>query len=264
MAYKSILFEKEEGVATITLNRPEKLNAIHPVLVEEVVGVFERCLNDDEIRAIVLTGAGRAFSSGDDMTGMGAVWAERPPVPHRLGWDERLHAFFPICRAVKDIPKPVVAVIPGIAYGAGFEICLWCDFRIASERAQFAAAYIKRGIFSGSILLPWIVGFNRARDMILTGEPIDAEEALRIGIVNMVVPHEELQATAMKFGKKLAKGPTKTIGYSKTFLWQTILMNEMTLMDLATHWLRLSMETEDIKEGVKAFFEKREAVFVGR
>lgn len=264
MAYKSILFEKEEGIATITLNRPEKLNAIHPALVEEVVGAFEGCLNDDEIRVIVLTGAGRAFSAGDDMTGMGAAWAERPPVPRRLGWDERLRAFFPICKAIKDIPKPVVAVIPGIAYGAGFEICLWCDFRIASERASFATAYIKRGIFAGSILLPWIVGFNRAREMVLTGEPIDAEEALRAGIVNMVVPHDELLATAMQFAKKLANGPTKVIGYSKTFLWQTILVNEITLMDLAAHWLTLSMETEDIKEGVQAFLEKREPAFVGR
>jgi len=260
MAYKNILFDKEEGVATIILNRPRRLNAINFELVEEVVQAFERCLNDDEIRAVMLTGSGRAFSAGDDLSGMG----ERPPTPRRLGWEERLRAFFPICRAVKDIPKPVIAVIPGIAYGAGFEICLWCDFRIASENARFATAYIKRGIFAGSILLPWVVGFNRAREMILTGEPIDAEEALRVGIVNRVVPQDELQATAMQFARKLANGPTKVIGYSKAFLWQTILPNEMTLIDLATYWLRLSMETEDIKEGVQAFLEKREPVFLGR
>lgn len=264
MGYQTIIFEKEGGVATITLNRPERLNVIRPALVEEVVGAFEKCLNEDEIRAIVLTGAGRAFSAGDDMTGKGAAWAERPPAPRRLGWGERLGAFFPICKAVKDIPKPVIAAIPGIAYGGGFEICLWCDFRIASENARFAAAYIKRGIFSGSILLPWVIGFNRAREMVLTGEPIDAQEALRVGIVNMVVPHDELQATAMQFARKLAKGPTKAIGYSKNFLWQTIVMNEMVLVDLAMHWLRLSMETEDIKEGVQAFLEKREPVYKGK
>ncbi len=259
MSYKNVLFEREDSIATITLNRPEKLNALNFELIEEVVQAFEKCHNDDEIRAVVLTGAGRAFSAGDDVSGMG----ERPPVPRRLGW-ERLGAFFPICKAVKDIPKPVIAVIPGIAYGAGFEICLWCDFRIASERARFATAYIKRGIFAGSILLPWIVGFNRAREMVLTGEPIDAQEALRIGIVNKVVPHDELQSTAMEFARKLASGPTKTIGYSKTYLWQTILVNEMTLTDLAMYWLKLSMETEDIEEGVQAFLEKREPAFRGR
>lgn len=258
MAYKNIMFEKEDGVATITLNRPDRLNAFNYELVEEVVQAFEECLNDSEIRAVMLTGSGRAFSAGDDLSGMG-----EHPLPRRLGWDERLRAFFPICKAVKDIPKPVIAVIPGIAYGAGLEVCLWCDFRIASENARFATAYIKRGIFSGSIVLPWIVGFNRAREMILVGEPIDAAEALRIGMVNMVVPHDELQATANEFARKLARGPTKAMGYSKTFLWQTILMNEMALMDLATYWLRLSMETEDIKEGVQAFFEKREPVFMG-
>lgn len=256
MAYGTITVRREGNIATITLNRPERLNAVNWNMYQELVEALDDCDYDDDIRAVVITGAGRAFCSGEDLKGFFQDANTRIPKGDKLATD----GYIRLCKALLDLPKPVIAAINGHALGVGFELCLACDFRIASENATFAFPLVLRGLAAFTVLLPRYVGITKATEMLLLGERIDAREAERLGIVNRVVPAEQLEDAAKELAAKLAKGATKAMGLLKKALNQGFAAK----YDFEARIALQSEQTEDAKEGVRAFVEKREPKFTGR
>ena len=254
------ILKKEEAIAWITLNRPDRLNALNASLGEEVLHALEACERDEEVRVIVITGAGRAFCAGDDLRER----AEHPlPVPVRQ-YVEGTGRWRRMVKSIRGMPKPVIAMVNGHAHGAGFDIALACDFRIASEEATFCHAYILRGLASGTALLPRYVGIGKATELLLTGRRLSAGEAAELGLVTKVVSPDELEPATREFAGELAQGPTKAMGLVKAALnrgWNADLERAFEIQAQA---VVSSGQTEDVREGRQAFAEKRPPKFTGR
>lgn len=277
---EDVLFEKRpDGVGLITLNRPDSLNAMGGRLLPMLAELLDQCERDRDVRCIAITGAGRGFCAGGDVRGMqsrnesqsAASDGEAPSPARTMAALERTTSDL---RAAQDstslrlhtMPKPVVALVNGVAVGAGFSVALACDIRIASDRARFGTAFRNVGLsgdFGGSYFLPRIVGAGRARELYFTAEIFDAQRALELGIANRVVPHDELLTTGMEFCAKLAAGPTATYGRMKRNLnlAETGTLDE--LLDQEALMMRISGMSADSREAVRAFVEKREPKFIG-
>jgi len=257
---KLALFRRDEAIAWITLNRPDSLNALNAALGEQVLHSLDTCERDEEVRAIVITGAGRAFCAGDDLIRR----AEHPlPIPVRQ-YLEGTGRWPQIVKAIRAMPKPVTAMVNGHAHGAGFDIALACDFRIASQEATFCHAYILRGLASGTALLPRCVGIGKATELLLTGRRLSAAEAAELGLVTRVVPADGLEVATREFAGELARGPTRAMGLVKAALnrgWNADLERAFELQAQA---VASSALTDDVKEGRQAFAEKRPPRFTGR
>jgi 2-(1,2-epoxy-1,2-dihydrophenyl)acetyl-CoA isomerase len=259
MQYECLLLEKKENVAVITLNRPDRLNALNMTLMREIREVLEEMKQSSEIRALVVTGAGRGFCSGADIGG-----GTQPTLEDE---EFRRYSLDPSPFLLLALGKPSIAAINGVAVGAGLSLASACDIRIASENASFGALWIRRGLIpdaGATYLLPRILGVSKALELMLTGKTISAREAERIGLVNKVLPPEDLLNTCIELAVAIAKGPpiaselTKRAVYKKmVFEWEDQLIFERYASSICT-------QTEDFKEGVKAFVEKREPVFRGR
>ncbi len=260
MTYEGILFEQSDGVATVTLNRPEKLNALTNVMLEGILDAAAKVAFDDDARVLVIRGAGRGFCAGDDLKDMGEF--PRPIPPLSTAATEYQHN---VVKTLRSLPKPVVASIHGVCLGMGHDIALSCDLRIAAKSARLGEPRILRGmlITTGSTyLLPRTVGLSRAMEMLMLGRFVEAEEALRIGLVHQVVPDEELEAATLKLAGELARGPTKAYGLIKRQVYSEY---DMQIEDALRDMLYYRRETvEDAEEGVKAFLEKREPRYTGR
>lgn len=264
MTYEDIVFTREEGVATITLNRPERLNAFGTAMRESLFQAVEEVRRDAETKVLIITGAGRAFCAGGDVSGQ----------QERMSWDHSQRMRFLLSALSSMVPpllrrldKPVIAAVNGIAAGAGFCIALACDIRIASENARFSMAFVKRGIIpdsGGTWLLPRIVGVSKACELMFTGDTIDAKEAERIGVVSKVVPQEELMKETMELATKIAKGASIAIGLTKRAIYRGLECSFESQIDTEVYSNSICYLTEDHKEGVQAFFEKREPIFKGR
>lgn len=258
--HKWVICEKRGPIATITLNRPERLNALNFNVIEEVVRACHEIECDAEVRVVVLTGAGRAFCAGDDLKGMMPEEPLLSPVSED-GVTQCYEGYPRAVMAVRNLSKPVIARINGHAHGAGCELCLACDFRIAAETATFAEPYVLRGMSAGVVLLPRYIGLGRATEMLLLGEAISAQKALEIGLVSKVVQPAELDAAVNELSARLAKAATKAIALTKKSLNQAVgvgLEQGLQYQAYATH---LALLTEDVAEGKKAFIEKREPDF---
>lgn len=264
MSYKCLLYGVEDGIATLTLNRPERLNALGDTLRFDIYDAVTRGAADPGVRVLVITGAGRGFCSGGDVKAMserGQAGAETAP-------DERIS---PIrdrtVIAMRDCVKPIIAAVNGAAAGAGMSLALACDLRIASTAAKFSQAFVKRGItpdWGASWFLPRVVGAAKAAELILTGDTIDAAEALRLGIVNAVVAPEELMTETRKLARKIADGPPVAIQLAKRAIHHNLAVDLRSGLEFESFAQGICRDTEDAKEGVKAFMEKRAPVFRGR
>ncbi len=258
--YKTLLYEKKDNIGILTINRPDKLNAISSELTTELKSFLNEIEKDEDLRALVITGAGdKSFVAGADITEL----VERDARLGRQVSHERQDIF----SRIENLPIPVIGAINGYALGGGLELALACNIRLASDNAQFGAPEVKLGIIpgdGGTQRLPRLVGLGRAMEMILTGDFIDAEEAYRIGLVNKVYPPEELLSNAMKLAQRIASRPPLAVRYAKEAVNRSQEGSPASGFALESYLHALSCTTEDKKEGVKAFLEKRKGTFKGK
>jgi 2-(1,2-epoxy-1,2-dihydrophenyl)acetyl-CoA isomerase len=265
MTNAPVLSQQRDGIVTLTLNRPESLNAMN----EAMMGEFERLMialeTDTAVRVVVLRGAGRAFSSGGDQKRGGA---EVPPSFFEGDPGGALIERLNRCiLRMQRLPKPIVGSINGVAAGAGMNIALATDLRIASETARFGEVFTRVGLVpdgGGTYFLPRLVGTAKAMEMILLADIIDAQEALRIGLVNRVVPAEQLEQETLKLAERLAQGPTVAYGLAKRGLYQGLGMSLEDVLNMEARNQAMAVRTPDRAEGVAAFLEKRPPRFTGR
>lgn len=252
----------EDHVATITLNRPEVRNALNFPAYDQLERHLKSASADPEVRCVIVTGTDPAFCSGDDVREIMAA-----PKPAVAPPPVVKHKPTPAAMAALDCEKPMIAAINGAAIGWGMELALFADIRIASEKARFAEMFIKRGLIcdvGGFYRLPAVVGPAKAAELLFSGDPIDAAEALRIGLVSEVVPHETLMDRARAMAARIAVNPPLALRYMKEGLRRTAYGDPHEIGAWAIETIRLLMKTEDHKEGVASFLEKRAPVFSGR
>jgi enoyl-CoA hydratase/carnithine racemase len=260
--FTCLIYAVESRVARITLHRPERRNALNPRAYAEIEAAFRVASDDPEVRCVVITGADPAFCSGEDVKEMMTGQAPATPRPTRTR-----HEPTPAALAAIECEKPVVAAVNGAAVGWGMELTLFADIRIASEKAVFAELFIKRGLISdmgGLWRLPAIVGPAKASELLFTGDPIDAAEALRIGLVTEVTAHGELMARALALAGRIAVNPPLALRYMKEGLRRATHGDSREIGAWAIETIHHLFETEDHREGVASFLEKRAPVFVGR
>ncbi len=257
MTYTTILYEKKDGIGIVTLNRPDKLNALNSTVYKELYNAFESIESDPEVRAVILTGAGeRAFAAGSDVAEM-----------QNMGPLE-IQKFMATIRKASDfiyaLTKPTIAAIPGYALGGGCELSLCCDLRIASEKARFGQPEINLGLIpgaGGTQRLTRLIGAAKAKEMIYMGDPIDAATALNLGLVNKVVPPEKLMEEAMAWATKLASKSGPVLAMAKMAINTGVDTDMASGLNMEIKCNALCFATEDRKEGMDAFLEKRKAVF---
>ena len=261
MVYNSFLFEVADHIATICLNDPERLNALTFETYAELARVFAAMEADSGIKVVVLTGAGNGFCSGGSVHGIIAKLLE-------MTADEQLRFTTLTCAVVKNmraLNKPIVAAVNGIAAGAGTILALASDIRLLSDRAKFAFLFTKVGLSGADMgacyLLPRIVGHGRAAELLFTGDTIDAQECLRIGLANRVIAHDKLLYETYDLARRLKDGPLKAIGVTKALLDREADMDLAKALDLEAREQARLMQTPDFKEGYWAFIEKRPAKF---
>lgn len=260
MEFKFIIYEKSEGIATITLNRPEALNAFSKEVVEEILHALEDVKSDEDIRVIVLTGAGeKAFSAGADIKAMAGMTALKARELSLMG--EKL------CVTLENMQKPVIAAINGYALGGGLEVAMSCDLRLASENARMGQTEINIGLipgWGGTQRLTRLVGMTKAKELVFTGKMIDAKTAEQLGIVNMVVPADKFREIVRQFAIDLALKAPVAIRVAKALITKGADMSLDSALALEREGFGVVGSTEDLKEGVAAFTEKRKAVFKGK
>lgn len=272
-----LLDVRPDGVALITLNRPDSLNAMGGTLLDDLGNAIEECERERAVRCVALTGAGRGFCSGGDVKGMGARSepsgegagdGERPSLATAL--ERRAAGLYATVRRTSlklhTMPKPTVAIVNGAAAGAGLSLALSCDIRLVSETAKFVPAFGRiafSGDFGGSYFLTKLIGFGRAREMYFSGLPVDAQRALELGIANHVYPADDLMTRALEYCAKLAAGPPGTIARMKENFLRAEDVGVEDALEAEAFNHTLSGLTRDHREGVRAFLEKREPSFTG-
>jgi len=260
MAYETLLYEKRDSIAYVIVNRPEKLNALNHKVIQELGSCFETAQGDNEVRVVILRGAGeKAFVAGADINEL----AVQSPVE---GKETSLRGQ-KLLDFIENLGKPVIAAINGYALGGGCELAMACTLRIASENARLGQPEVKLGIipgYAGTQRLPRLVGKGRALELILTGEPISAQDALRIGLVNQVVPAQELMPAAEKLAQKIIANAPLAIKFALEAVNHGLEVSQAEGQFLEATLFGLCCTTEDMKEGTRAFLEKRAAKFVGK
>ena len=260
--YQHIVLEKRpDGVAILTMNRPEKRNAVNNEMHSELERIFREIGDDAEIRALVLTGAGIAFCAGGDASSMedGSFRPTGPATPFR--------AVRTLIHNLLEVEQPVVAAVNGDAAGLGATLALFCDIIIAAEAARIADTHVRLGLVAGdggAIIWPLLIGWARAKEYLLTGDWITGKEAVEIGLVNRAVPVEQVLPTAIAWAERFAEGAPMALRWTK-YAMNKILRDQLNVaLDVSTFLEAKTMETEDLKEAATAFFEKRTPRFKGR
>lgn len=256
MDFNDILVTIDKGICTIKLNRPDVRNALGLTLRKELKEFFSSVKENDEIKVIVLTGEGKAFSAGGDLSSLKEIDA----VKGRL----RLQSGHEMIQAIIDLEKPVIAAVNGAAAGAGFSLALACDFIIAKRSSFFVQSFMNVGLVPdlGSIyFLPRLIGRQRALELMLLGDRVTAEQALSLGIINSVVEDESFEDAVYQISSRLAEGPGFAAGLTKKLVNRSVLANINETFELEGFAQGLCFESEDFKEGIRAFFEKRKPRF---
>lgn len=254
-----VVWRKDDGICVITMNTPSTLNAMSKGIVTGLEEAFEDCF-DEQIRAVVLTGAGRAFCAGGDLAEAvkdgASNWLLQTPKKLAV-----------VTSAMRKLPKPVIASINGPAFGVGMSIAMACDLRIMSDKATLAQAYTSVGLSpdgAWTMTVPQIVGMAKSLEMVMLDEPIKAEEALRLGLVNRIVPAESLAEETLQLARKLANGPTQAYARAKALINNAMLAGLESQMERERYSISACGGSEDFKEGSQALFEKRKPNFKGK
>lgn len=261
MELKDLLYEVRDGVGIMTMNRPERLNASSADMTQSLLHILDNIT--DDVRALILTGAVRAFCAGGDVKSMSERIGGSSEAPT---W-QRTHTERALSVAFWNCDRPIIAAVNGHAVGVGLSYASMCDFRIASDRAQFGALWVRRGFMpdgGGTFFLPFMLGVPKALEFCWTGDIIDADEAKGIGLVSRVVPHEELIPTTLELATRLAKGPSLALGMAKRAMYKSRIAALQDALEFESYGQAMLRQTEDHAEGVKAFVEKRQATYVGR
>jgi enoyl-CoA hydratase len=257
MEYKTILYEKKDRVGTITLNRPKSMNSLSSELLRELDHVLTEIDRDDDVKVVILTGSEKFFAAGADITEIGEI--KTPLDAHRF-----LKMAQAVFNHIEDLEKPVIAAISGLALGGGCELTLACDLRIAADNTTFGQPEIKIGVIpgaGGTQRLPRIVGITKAKELLYTGDFMDAQEAYRIGLLNKVVPAASLMEETRKMALKIARQPGVALKATKLAVNGGLNMDIKSAMAYEARCFEILFSTEDQKEGMKAFIEKRKPAF---
>lgn len=260
MEFNTIDFNKEGQIAVITLNRPKSMNSINNEFIDELEQILNEIAGDDEIGAVIMTGTEKVFAAGADIKEISSI--ATPVDAH--SFVGRVRSVF---NKIENLEKPVIAAVSGLALGGGCELSLACDIRIAAENAMFGQPEIKIGVIpggGGTQRLTRLIGLGRAKEMLYTGDPIDAQEAYRVGLVNKVVPVELLMDEAKKIAGKFIKQPGFALRITKMVVNEGINMDLQSALAHEARCFELLFSTEDQKEGMKAFVEKRKPAFKNR
>lgn len=265
MVKPDVLYTKEDSIGIITLNRTEKLNALTHQMLHRINSIIEDIKKDDKVRAVILTGKGKVFSAGTDMSGEVPQTAEVEVnlMKEKIATEYRQSLWF-----FNSIPKPMICAINGAAVGIAAEFSLHCDIRIAAESARWGQVFVLRGMTpdtgAGTYLLPRIVGLSKACELAFSGEIIDAQEMLRIGLVSKVVPDAELMPTASEMAKKLTRGAPLAVQIARQLMYRGLEQTMEAHQEAARYCFQLSNKTADVQEGIICFFEKREPHWKGK
>ncbi|MBI3015532.1 MAG: enoyl-CoA hydratase [Candidatus Tectomicrobia bacterium] len=266
MPYDTILWEMKNNVAQITLNRPDQLNALNIPMCREVMSALEICQSDPQVRCVTVTGAGRAFCFGGDVKLM-LESVQRGDSEGERFLRELVFYLHGMISAIRRLEKPVVGAVNGVASGAGFSLALACDLVLASDAARFNQAYVKIGLSvdgGSSYFLPRHLGMKKAAELFFTGDMIDAAKAFELGIVNRVVPADELNRAAFDLASRLAEGATLAMGRTKMLLNSCFHESLESQMEIERQLIRQSTRSQDFAEGIRAFAEKRSPKFQSR
>lgn len=258
-----VLLEKKDLVAIIILNRPESLNALNIALAEDLWDTLENCDRDENVRVVIIKAKGRAFCAGGDVKAM----RDSLDKDSSLFLKELTRPAHGIALAIRHLPKPVIAQVHGMASGAGFGLVLACDFVIASKSAQFNLAYSNIGLspdMGSSLILPKLIGLQRANELFFTARIIDAEEGLRIGFINRVVADDKIDETTLELAMHLTQRPPLALAKTKTLINQSLFSGMEAQLEAERGKIGESGATEDFREGLIAFFKKRRPVFCGK
>jgi 2-(1,2-epoxy-1,2-dihydrophenyl)acetyl-CoA isomerase len=260
--FRHLLVQQEAGVATLTMNRPEVLNAFNDLMLEELTGAVEAVARDESVRCVVLTGAGRAFGSGQDLSAFNTV----SPNGESIKVSEHLAYYHRLVLALQGMPKPVIAAVRGVAAGISCNIALACDLRVAADNARFVEAFARIGLVpdgGGGYFLPRLVGLGKALEMALLADEVSGPEAERIGLVSKCVPLEEFESFTAALARRLAQGPTRSYGLIKELMYRSIEGDLQSSLQLEGKLQDIAIATSDHREGVTAFLEKRRANYSG-
>lgn len=276
LSYQTILFKEDNGIAIITLNRPQVRNAINDQMADELASAIAGVAKDEKTRVLIITGSGPSFCAGADFRfgqvragGVSVERAEDLQFAHRaISRGHLLHKLQSgTILALQRLDKPTIAMVNGDAVGAGFDLCLACDLRVSSANARFMVAYTRMAVVpdgGGTWLLPRVVGLGKALELIFTADFCDAEEAYRIGMLNRLVPHEELEKTTMDLALRIAKGPPISHRLSKVLIYKGLETDLETALQFLSACIPITIASEDHKEAVRAFAEKRSPMFEGK
>jgi enoyl-CoA hydratase/carnithine racemase len=263
--FETVLYEKKANIAIITLNRPDKLNALNSKMNKDLKYALKEAKQDEEIRAIVLTGAGRGFCSGADISDFagGVTLSDFKKITEQGILPETIITPYDFI----ELPKPIIAAVNGVAVGFGMNVLLNCDIIYASEEATFGEFFVRLALIpdmNGSLLLPMLLGIHKAKELIFTGERFDANEALRIGLTNKILPAEKLLPAAIELANKLADGPPLALSTSKKFIHEGFkkIFDEMILKEV--QYQAKLYASKDHREAVKAYLQKRKPNFIGK
>lgn len=266
MDFKNIILSKENHIATVTLNRPDKLNAINEEMTAELAAALVDVGKDDDMRVLVMTGAGRAFCAGADLRQEEgeALMQLSDAEAIRRGVREMSKGCI---EGLVNLPQPTIAMVNGACVGAGFDLALACDLRVGSENARFMVAYSRIGIIpgqGGAWMLARVAGLPKAAELLFTGDFLSGEDAEKCGVLNKLVPAADLEKETMALATRIAKMPPLGVRINKMHLYRMLQMDLASALDFAAATQPILLTSEDYKEAVKSFMEKREGVYKGR